>query len=114
MSKRTDREFLRDIQEAITRIEKYTFKMKFKEFLNDTKTQDAVIRNIEIIGEAVKNISANFKQNHKDIEWKLIAGMRDRIIHFYFGIKWDVVWDVVKNNIPEFKSKIEYMLKEFE
>jgi len=112
MSKRSDKEFLRDIIEAVNRIEKYTRHIDYKQFLRDTKTQDAAIRNIEIIGELVKNISVNLKQRHQDIEWKLIAGMRDRVIHFYFGVKLDVVWDVIKNNLPLFKSKVELILKE--
>ncbi len=83
MSERGDEEFINDIKDSIYKIEQYTKKMGYEKFLKDTKTQDAVIRNIEIIGEATKNISSTFKQKHKDIEWKKIAGMRDKIIHFY-------------------------------
>ena len=111
MSKRGDKEFLTDILEAIRRVEAYTTSMNYDKFLKDIKTQDAVVRNIEIIGEAVKNISSDFKEKHEDIDWKKIAGMRDKIIHFYFGIKWDIVWDVVKNKLPELKGLFNVLCK---
>lgn len=107
MSKRGNTEFLADIKEAITRIEEYTYKTGFDHFLKDSKTQDAVIRNLQIIGEAVKNITADFKKKHGDIEWKKMAGLRDKIIHHYFGINWDIVWDTVQNKLPELLVKIK-------
>jgi len=85
--------------------------MNYEKFLEDIKTQDAVARNIEIIGEAVKNISSDFKRKHNNINWRSIAGMRDKIIHFYFGIKWDIIWDVVKNKLPDFKDEIKSSCK---
>lgn len=111
MSKRGDEEFLGDIQEAIKRIISYTAEMSYEEFLSDLKTQDAVVRNIEIIGEAAKNLTVGFKEVHKDIEWKQIAGMRDKIVHFYFGVKWDIVWDVVKNKLPDLQVKINEIIE---
>lgn len=114
MPKRGDKEFIKDIKEAIERISNYTREMDYDMFLLDSKTQDAVVRNIEIIGEATKNLSNDFKKKHKDIDWKNIAGMRDKIIHFYFGVKWDIVWSVIKDKIPKFKSQIENILKEME
>ena len=110
MSKRGNKEFISDIKEAVERIEKYTGEMNYEMFLQDTKTQDAVIRNIEIIGEATKNLSDDFKKKYEDIEWKNIAGMRDKIIHFYFGVKWDVVWSVIHDKIPKLKIQIEQIL----
>jgi len=110
MSKRGNKEFISDIKEAAERIEKYIGKMKYEMFLQDTKTQDAVIRNIEIIGEAAKNLPDEFRNKHNDIEWKNIAGMRDKIIHFYFGVKWDVVWSVIHDKIPKLKMQIEQIL----
>lgn len=92
MSKRGDRESLSDIKEVIKRIKTYMEKIDYTKFLQDSKTQDAVVRNLEIIGEAVKNISTEIKKKNKDIEWKKIAGMRDKIIHFYFGVNLDIVW----------------------
>lgn len=112
MSKRGDRGFLLDIKEAGERIRSYIGKMSYEEFLQDTKTQDAVVRNIEIIGEAVKNLSKNVKEKHGDIEWKDIAGMKDKIIHFYFGVKWEIVWSVVNDKIPQLLPGIETIIRE--
>jgi len=114
MSKRGNKEFLKDVKEAIRRTECYIGKMNYEEFLQDIKTQDAVVRNLEIIGEAVKNLSSDFKKTHKDIDWKKIAGLRDKIIHYYFGVKWDVVWSIINEKIPDLKDKIETILKEIE
>ena len=91
MSKRKDAELLEDIKEAIKRIEIYTQKIEYKEFLKDTKTQDAVVRNLEIIGEAVKNISKELKKKFFQIPWKELAGLRDRLIHKYFGVNYEKV-----------------------
>lgn len=110
MSRREDPESLYDIQEAIKSIETYITKLDYQEFLTDKKTQDAVVRNLEIIGEAAKNISDDVKKRHNDIEWKKLAGLRDKIIHFYFGVNWDIVWDVVKNRLPELKKQIKDIL----
>ena len=97
MSQRSDSDFLSDMQEAITRIEQYARRIEYKQFLEDTKTQDAVIRNLEIIGEAAKGLSPDFKARHKQVEWKKLAGLRDKVIHHYFGVNWDIVWDVVQH-----------------
>ena len=110
MSERGDKEFVNDIKEAVERIKTYIKSMSYKDFLNDTKTQDAVVRNIEIIGEAVKNLTQGFKQIHNDIDWKKIAGMRDKIVHFYFGVNLDVVWKTSITNIPELNEKIKNIL----
>ena len=114
MPKRGNKEFIKDIKEAIERINNYTSQMSYDTFQLDSKTQDAVVRNIEIIGEATKNLSNDFKKKRKDIDWKNIAGMRDKIIHFYFGVKWDIVWSVIRDKIPKFKSQIENILKEMD
>ena len=112
MSKRTDKEFLLDIQEAIRRIELYIKGLNYQDFLQKIETQDAVVRNLEIIGEAVKNISLNLKEKYKDIQWREIAGMRDKIIHFYFGVNWDIVWQTVKDKLPQLKEKVENIFRE--
>ena len=106
MSKRTDTELIGDIQEAVRRVEAYTKAMNYEQFLRDTKVQDAVVRNLEIIGEAVKNLSPDFKKKHKDLDWKGMAGFRDRVIHHYFGVNWDIVWDVVRHKAPELKAQL--------
>ena len=110
MSKRTDKEYLLDISEAIKRIELYVENLDYQNFLKDIKTQDAVLRNIEIIGEAVKKLSRNLKIERKNIQWKEIAGMRDKVIHFYFGVNWDIVWKTMKDKLPKIEEHIEKLL----
>ena len=112
MSKRTDKEFLLDIQEAIRRIELYIKGLNYQDFSQKIETQDAVVRNLEIIGEAVKNISSNLRGKYKDIQWREIAGMRDKIIHFYFGVNWDIVWQTVKDKLPQLEEKVENIFRE--
>ena len=86
--------------EAAERACDYCRTMDCGAFLQDKRTQDAVVRNIEILGEAAKNISNLFRAQHPDIPWKNIAGMRDKLIHDYFGVNLDVVWDVVQTDMP--------------
>lgn len=112
MSDRADAEFLIDIQEAIGRILRYTADITYEDFLADTKTQDAVIRNLEIIGEATKNLSRNFRSRHVDVPWKSMAGIRDRLIHHYFGVNLDIVWQVGANDLPGVAMSIEKILIE--
>ena len=112
MSKRTDREFLSDIQEAIRRIRKYTAEMTYQDFLNDTKTQDAVIRNLEIIGEATKKLSDDLREKYPHLPWKEMAGMRDRLIHHYFGVNLDIVWQIVADELPAVASDLQGLLRE--
>lgn len=110
MSERTDREFLRDIQEAVRRIQAYTAEMTYESFLVDTKTQDAVIRNLEIIGEATKRLSKALRVEHDAIPWKSMAGVRDRLIHHYFGINFDVVWQIATVELPAVASQLGQIL----
>lgn len=109
---RQDRDFVYDIVEACKRIQKYLKGVTYEEFLKNFEKQDAVVRNIEIIGEAVKNLSSEFKAKHKDIPWKKIAGMRDRLIHFYFGVNLEIVWIVATKEVPFLKQKIREIIKQ--
>lgn len=111
MSKRADTDFLNDSKEAILRINVYVENLSYEEFLNDIKTQDAVVRNLEIIGEAIKNISEELKEKYPRVPWKDLAGVRDKLIHHYFGVNLDIVWNIVKEELPEVISQIEEILK---
>jgi len=106
MSKRKDADLLNDIVEAINRISTYTANISYDEFLLDFKSQDAVIRNLEILGEAVKLLSEDFKNNNPDLPWKEISGTRNKLIHDYFGVNIDIVWDIIKNELPSVLNKI--------
>jgi uncharacterized protein with HEPN domain len=98
--------FIAHILECIGRIEEYTGNASKEIFFNSAQLQDAVIRRIEVIGEAVKNIPAEIKNDYPEIAWKDIAGMRDILIHEYFGVDLELTWKVVKENIPDLKKKI--------
>jgi len=104
-----DRFYLLHIRDAVERVLDYTRDGK-DAFLGDRKTQDAVIRNIEISGEAPKNLGDALKVAHPDIPWKQIAGMRDTLIHRYFGVRLDLVWQVVESDLAEFMAQVEAML----
>ena len=104
-----DRVYLLHIRDSRHRVVEYTANGR-DAFPADTKTQDAVIRTLEIIGEGVKNISAVHKDLHPDVPWKHIAGMRDLLIHRYFGVKLELVWAVVEDELPDFRTAIVGML----
>jgi uncharacterized protein with HEPN domain len=98
--------YIKDILESIGRIEKYTEGMNYAGFAKDKLVQDGVARNLEIIGESVKNIPETVKEENPEIEWKKIAGLRDILIHAYFGIDASIIWNVVKSKLPELKEKV--------
>ena len=94
MSKeRRDWDYLRDIQDAMEKIALYTEGLTYDEFMKDSKTQDAVVRNLEVVGEATRNLSATLRQRHPQIPWRELAGVRDRLIHDYLRIDHDIVWN---------------------
>jgi len=98
--------FILHIIESINNIELFTRGVSFDYFLKNKEKQNAVIREIEIIGEAVKNVSSTFRKKYHDIPWKDIAGMRDKLMHHYFGVNLNTVWKVTKDDLPELKKKI--------
>ena len=106
MSKRSDRELLSDIREAIQRISSYTADSDYETFANDTRTQDAVIRNMEILGEVTKKLSEEFRGAHQEVPWKSMAGTRDRLIHDYFGVNLDIVWQIAKLELPKVLEQV--------
>ncbi|OGG62657.1 hypothetical protein A3I46_00205 [Candidatus Kaiserbacteria bacterium RIFCSPLOWO2_02_FULL_54_13] len=109
---RDDKVFLEDILTAITNIEKYIADLSLETFRLDAKTQDAVVRNLEIIGEAAKRISGSMRHAYPDIEWKPAAAMRDFLIHEYPDVDVEAVWDTIKTDLPAFKTGITRCLSE--
>ena len=104
--------FLEDILTAITNIEKYTAGLSLEKFRSDAKTRDAVVRNLEVIGEATKRIPDSIRQAYPDIEWKPAAAMRDFLIHEYPEVDVEAVWDTIKTDIPVFKTGVTHCLNE--
>lgn len=104
--------YLDDIQESCKKVLRYTRDMNHKQFIQDDKTYDAVVRNLEIIGEAVKHVPENFRHRYPDVEWRKIAGLRDIVAHVYFGINDEIVWDVVENKIPQLLEQISGILEQ--
>jgi uncharacterized protein with HEPN domain len=98
--------FLEHILESINLIQEYAQNVTKDEFLKSVKLQDMIIRRLEIIGEAVKNLPADVKKMHKDVPWKRIAGMRDKLIHEYFGVDLKLTWKVVEKELPTLKQRI--------
>ena len=112
MSKRTDNDFLRDIQEAMRRIAVYTAGMTYETFLADIKTQDAVIRNLEVIGEATKQLSPKLRTQYPSVPWREMAGVRDRLIHHYFGVNLDIVWNIITTELPNVTSLLQAIVSD--
>ena len=104
--------YLHDIKEATEKIETFTKGFTFEEFTQDAKTVDAVIRNLEIIGEAAKHIPKRVKERHSDIDWKAMAGMRNILSHEYFGVRIGIIWKTIGERLPELRYRIEEILKE--
>jgi uncharacterized protein with HEPN domain len=103
--------YLADIQMACEKVLRYTDGMSFEQFVEDDRTFDAVIRNLQIIGEAVKNVSIHVRDRHPDIEWRKIAGLRDILAHSYFQIENEIIWDVVQTKINSLLTKVSQLLE---
>jgi len=112
MSKRDWRLFINDILECIERIEKYVSGLSYDDFIKDDKTKDSVVRNLEIIGEAANQIPMDIRERYKDIPWAQIVGLRHRLIHGYFVIDYDIVWNIIDKEIPDIKIKIKEIFKD--
>jgi len=107
-------EYLRHILDEINYIENAVCGVEESDFIADETLKRSVVRSIEIIGEAAKKVPVDFKDKHCNIDWKRIAGMRDKLIHDYFGVDYHIVWDVATNKLPELKQKIAGIISEQE
>lgn len=108
--KRDCRLFIKDIMEAIEDIETFIDDMDFDKFYADKKTRSAVVWKLEVIGEATKNIPNSIRSKYKELPWKDMAGMRDKISHLYFGIDYKIVWEVFRKKLPIIKPVIKKMI----
>ena len=106
-----DKVYLLHVRDAILRVLDYTAEGR-ESFFRDAKTQDAVIRNLEIMGEAVKHLSKELRASQERVPWKRIAGMRDKMIHDYFGVNLDLVWNAVVNELPSLGKEVDHICKE--
>jgi len=104
---RDSKVYLDDIREAIKKIETYTRGMSFESFAQKDVVVDAVIRNLAVIGEAAKNLPQELKKDYGEIEWKKIVGLRDILVHAYFGINKKIIWDIIEKKVPELKKFLE-------
>lgn len=110
MNNPDNRAFLYDIGRAIDQIEQYTDKVTWSEFVADKQKQDAVVRQLEVIGEAANRVTKDYSTEHSEIPWKKITGMRHKLIHDYFDVQLEEVWQVVSNDLGPLKSQIKDLL----
>ena len=112
MIKRNYSMFIKDMLDAMNKIDLVIQNISYQDLLEDDKTSSAVIRKLEIIGEASKNIPANVRRKYSGIDWEGMAGMRDKLIHFYFGVDYEILWKVIKEDLPAVRPQVERMLRD--
>lgn len=112
--KRIYSDFVKDILNSINETEEFVEGMSYEEFVADQKTVNAVIRSLEVLGEAAKNIPDSLRKEYPQIPWSKTAGMRDKLIHEYFGVDLEIVWQVVHKDLPPIKPDIERMLRDLQ
>ena len=114
MKSRDLRDYLQDILDAVNDIERFVADMSYEQFIKDKKTLNAVVRSIEVIGEESKRLPESLKAKNSELPWREIMGMRDKLIHAYFGVDTETIWKTVKENIPQLKQTIKKMVKDQE
>lgn len=107
MSKRDVQLYLDDIHESLERIDHYTKGLSFEDFTHDAKTIDAVVRNFEVMGEAAAHLSEDFKEQHASVPWNAMIGMRNKVVHEYFGIDPEIIWKTIQQDMPELREVLE-------
>lgn len=112
MSKRNWKLFVEDILESIELIKQYVENMKIDNFKEDRKTIDAVVRNLEIIGEASRYLAEEIKQKYLKVDWKGLSGLRNRIAHEYFGLSVEIIWEIITKELLPLKNELEQILRE--
>lgn len=112
--KRDFRDYLDDILNSMKEVDEFTKDLTAEKFMGDRKTVNAVIRSLEVIGEAAKKIPEKIRKKYPGIPWKNISGMRDKLIHEYHGVDLETVWVVIKEELPPLKPHIEKMIEEME
>jgi len=109
---RSETEYLRHIQDEARYLAEAGREVSWNEFSSDKTLKRAFVRSIEVIGEATKNLSTEIRDRHSDVEWRAMAGMRDQLIHGYFGVDYEIVWEVATEKAPELRDAIDAILEE--
>ena len=114
MKKRDYGDFVQDILDSINDIGSFIEGIDFEDFIKDKKTIYSVVRAIEIIGEATKNVPEQIRKKYPDVPWKKMAGMRDKLVHEYFGVDLEILWETAKEDVPQLKIPVSKVLEDME